>query len=30
VADAGADYLIAVKASQPGLMGEIERNEILD
>lgn len=23
--DAGADYLIAVKANQPGLMGEIER-----
>ena len=25
VVDAGADYLIAVKANQPGLMGEIER-----
>lgn len=25
VIDAGADYLIAVKANQPGLMGEIER-----
>jgi len=25
IVDAGADYLIAVKANQPGLMGEIER-----
>jgi predicted transposase YbfD/YdcC len=25
VLDAGADYLLAVKANQPGLMGEIER-----
>lgn len=25
VVDAGADYLIAVKANQPGLMGEVER-----
>lgn len=25
VIDAGADYMIAVKANQPGLMGEIER-----
>lgn len=25
ILDAGADYLIAVKANQPGLMGEIER-----
>ncbi|TGQ19606.1 ISAs1 family transposase, partial [Mesorhizobium sp. M00.F.Ca.ET.216.01.1.1] len=25
IIDAGADYLLAVKANQPGLMGEIER-----
>jgi predicted transposase YbfD/YdcC len=25
VRDAGADYLLAAKANQPGLMGEIER-----
>lgn len=25
IVDAGADYLLAVKANQPGLMGEIER-----